>query len=441
MPRQVTRTMLPSQSLRGIRLSELAQWTLAAVSAGLALCLVIAYSGHTEMDLDVYRNGGAHLLSPALYTSQLHLLGRTLPFLYPPFAALLFWPFSHVSVDGVQMIWNVVNAMCLFGVLALSIAGARGRKPASSDWRLALMLSLPVMVLWPVRSDFALGQINLFLVLIIVADLTCTLSFRGHRLPRGVLVGVAAAIKLTPLVFIPYLALSRQRREACHAALTFLGCTAAMFAVTPRNSWIFWTKYADDTKRLADPTLWGNQAIHGAIARLGVVPSPSVVTLVSGLVLVAGVFLAAVAYRRSSAFLGLLVSAVTGLIISPISWSHHYVWILPVLAWLTLAPDRPRFGRWWALGAVILYVQIPLWASSIAPQHSGIGWYLKSDSYVLSAIAFLALVAIMLWHRSSIAPQPDFTATSPLSSPRAIPSPTRPEHASILVKVNEPKGP
>jgi alpha-1,2-mannosyltransferase len=400
MPRQVVGTVSHPWLLRRMRISEFGLWAVAAVSTGLTLYFVVSYAGHTEMDLDVYRSGGAHLLSPALYSSQLHLLGRTLPFLYPPFAAVLFWPFSHISVTATQVIWNVMNVMCLIGVLALSIAGARRRQPVPADWRLGLMLSLPAMVLWAVRSDFALGQINLLLVMMILADLTCDLRVRGHRLPRGVLVGVAAAIKLTPLVFIPYLVVSRQRREALHSALAFLGCTAAMFVVAPHNSWLFWTKEADNTRRLADPYLWGDEAIHGAVMRLGFAPSSRVVMLLSALVLVAGVVLAAAAFRRSSAFLGLIVCAVTGLIISPISWSHHYVWILPVLAWLMLASDRPKFGHWWALGAFVLYVQIPLWASTVALKHGGTVWYLKSDSYVISAMAFLVLVAIMLWYRS-----------------------------------------
>ncbi|HEY1827665.1 MAG TPA: hypothetical protein VGF87_06565, partial [Acidimicrobiales bacterium] len=103
--------------------------------------------------------------------------------------------------------------------------------------------------------------------------------------------------------------------------------------------------------------------------------------------------------RRSSDFLGLLVCSATGLLVSPISWSQHYVWIVPVLAWLTLSPARPAAGRWWAAGAVVLYTLPPMWSAIGAHIRGGSVWFVSADTYVLSAMAFLALLGLMLWLR------------------------------------------
>jgi hypothetical protein len=105
------------------------------------------------------------------------------------------------------------------------------------------------------------------------------------------------------------------------------------------------------------------------------------------------------------------VCSATGLLVSPISWSQHYVWIVPVLAWLTLSPARPAAGRWWAAGAVVLYTVPPMWSAVGAQIRGGSAWFVWADTYVLSAVAFLALLGIMLWLRGRVA-QPQRPALS-----------------------------
>ena len=57
--------------------------------------------------------------------------------------------------------------------------------------------------------------------------------------------------------------------------------------------------------------------------------------------------------------LGLLVVEATESLASPVSWSHHFIWVVLLVAWLALAEDRPRYGEWYALGVAVLFWAAP----------------------------------------------------------------------------------
>ncbi len=369
-------------------------WMLGLFSATSLVVYFACLAFLPQMDFRVYRMGAQHVFGAGLYSSELTVLGRHLLFTYPPFAALLFWPISHFSTYAGQTIWDAVDLLLLTVLIVVSIAAARERSVVGSDWRVALILLGPIgFFLYPVRSNLVLGQINILLVLMIVVDLTMSPSWRGRRLPRGVLVGVAAAVKLTPLIFIPYLALSGQWREARRAAACFALATGAMFVVAPRASWQYFTKDAYDVKRVGNSVVSGNQTLHAAILRSHVGVDSAVLVCVLGVVLCGGIVVAAWAYRRSSAMLGMLVCAATGLMISPISWLHHYVWIVPVLIWLVCGLDRPAGGIWWALAGAFVFAVVP------QVHAHGVLRFVLSNSYVLATLTFIVLTAVLLRRR------------------------------------------
>jgi alpha-1,2-mannosyltransferase len=374
-------------------------WLVATVSAA-TMALYLGWLCHQpQMDFQVYRMGGGHVLHGGLYSARIVVQGRPLLFTYPPVAGLLFWPFSHLSTFAGQVIWDAVNLAALSALIAVSIAAARGRGPGRVDWRTSLILLAPIgLLLYPVRIDLALGQVNLVLALMIVVDLTTGASYRARSLPRGVLVGFAAALKLTPLVFIGFLVVSRQWRAARNATLTFVAATGVMFAVAGRASWLYFTKDAFDLDRIGDSLLLGNQSLRAATARGHVSTSSLAFDLVCLALLAAGVTLASVAYRRSSALLAVLLCAATGLLVSPISWTHHYVWIVPVLIWLVVGIDRPAKGEWWALAAALPFVVLlPFTSSGTGPL-----WYLRANAYVVSTLLFLgAMAAMLVWRGGS----------------------------------------
>ena len=303
-----------------------------------------------------------------------------------------------------KLIWDAVDLVVLTALIAVSIVAARARPLERSDWRTALMLVFPVgLLLYPVTNDLQLGQINLVLVLMIVADLVVGVSWRGKRLPRGVLTGLAAALKLTPLIFVPYLLATRQWRAARNMVITFVAATGLMFVVAPSASWLYFTKDAYDVKRVGSELSIGNQTLQAAILRAHLSLPHPLVDLALVLMVGGGIALAAVAYRRSSPLLGVVLCAATGLMVSPISWNHHYVWIVPVLVWLVAGVDRPARGIVWAAAAALIF----MWSPAIPPADSNVIWYLRENAYVFATLVFFVAVAAMLWtrrHRSTPSP-------------------------------------
>jgi alpha-1,2-mannosyltransferase len=262
----------------------------------------------------------------------------------------------------------------------------------------------------------------------IVADLTIGVSWRERDLPTGMLLGLAAAIKLTHLVFIPYLILTRQWRVARNAAITFVAATGAMFAVAPRSSWRYFTKDAFDIRRVGNAETIGNQELRAALVRAHLTPAPAVFDVVAAIVLCLGLLVAVAAYRRSSAMLGMLVCGATGLTVSPISWLHHYVWIVPALIWLLLGSDRPAKGSTWALAGVLGFIVIP----PTRRGGSGVLWYVRDDAYVIATLAFVGLVgAMLLARRRRAEAEPPLASRGPDGAPERL---TTPALSSVPVR-------
>jgi alpha-1,2-mannosyltransferase len=364
-----------------------------------------------QVDFQVYRMGGQHVLGSGLYSSFVTYQQSHLRFTYPPLAALLFWPVSHLTTFAGGLSWDSIDLVALVALIAVSIAGARGRNVVPSDWRTGALLLIPLgFFLFPVRQDLELGQINVLLVLMIVADLAARVSWRGRRLPKGMLTGLAAALKLTPLVFLPYLLATRQWRAARNMATAFAVATGALFVIAPGASWLYFTKDVFEVKRIGNSSLVIDQTLRAAIGRAGVSPSHALGDLITLAVLCGGIALAVVAHRRSSAFLGVLVCAGTGLLVSPISWPHHYAWVVPALIWLVAGADRPAKGVYVAAATMLVFMGVP----PTSPGDVNAIWYLRENAYVLSVLVLFALVGTMLWRRSRAGgPEPALLTPSP----------------------------
>ncbi len=378
-------------------------WVAGVVSASLALIGALSLAiGRLQLDMAVYLLGGRNLVDGRLYLVSLPQPPH-LPFTYPPFAALAFAALSTLPESVAQVMWALVNVVALFALVALALRAAR---PGLGRHRLvvwSLVLMAPAYWIEPVRLTFSFGQVNIVLAAMVLGDLTCHLRLGGRTLPRGVLVGVAAAVKLVPLVFVPYLFVTRQTRAAWVSLGTFVACSAVAAATDPRVSWSYWTKYATDAKRVGGVFYISNQSLRAVADRLDHrVVSTGLITATDAVVVVAGVALAAWAYRSSSSYLGVLVCAATGLVASPITWAHHLVWAVPVLIWLAWAPDRPAGGRVWAVAGAVLFWWAPIWtvpngANQELHEH---GWQLLAgNSFFLATVVFMVGTAAMLWAR------------------------------------------
>jgi alpha-1,2-mannosyltransferase len=395
-------------SVPGTARRRLTRWgpALVSITAALAYALYIALRTY-EVDLGVYlRLGGKYIFTSHLYSFVLP--NTSLPFTYPPFAALLFAPWQRTfsTVGSVQTVWTLCNLLVLAGVLVLSVRLLKPSLRKTSIWRLALALSLPALLLNPVLITIGFGQVNLFVMLLVMWDLLSERRIGKRRIPLGVATGLAAAVKLTPLLFVPYLLLTRRWRGAVTCIVTFIACEAVTFVVSPTSSKAYWTKAIFRPGRAGDLSIVDNQNLWSVLERLTHAVLPSTVMLP---VLVAtaavGLCLAAEAHRRSSPLLGVLVAAATCLFVSPISWVHHMVWVVPAILWLALAADRPRWGRHIAVVATVLFWSAPVWwvpYKNTSDLHLSPLQQIAGNSFFYAMVLFVVGAAILVLRRRSV---------------------------------------
>jgi alpha-1,2-mannosyltransferase len=255
-----------------------------------------------RLDLDVYRLGArAWVSGTPLYGPDFPVtgLGLPLPFVYPPVAAVLFTPLLLVSLAAASVLMTLLSIAAAARVSFLAIRASGLRIDA---WRFAALLPLVVLT-DPVRMTVLLGQINLLLLLAVATD---TLG-GSHRRARGVLVGVAAAVKLTPLVFVVWFLIRGDRRAAANAIGAFGAVTGIGFLLAPGESVRFWTEQVFGLDALLSPALPNNQNLRAVIVRLGLGATSSTLLwcAVAGGALVLGVVAAVRWYRAGEALLGM----------------------------------------------------------------------------------------------------------------------------------------
>jgi alpha-1,2-mannosyltransferase len=377
-------------------------WTVGAISTAVVVGYAFLFAWHRhEVDIDVYLMGGSHLFGGHLYDVQEP--NTHLSFTYTPFAALLFAPLSVFPEQVAELLMGAVNVVALAALVAVSLRAVRPTMDRTQLWCWTLILMAPALALDPVRLTFSFGQVNIILAAFILADLTGVVKVGSKTIPRGVLTGVAAAVKLIPLIFVPFLFLVRQFRAMWVTAVTFVICGLGLAVLAPHTSWLFWTKYVSDANRMGGTVYISNQSLRAVIIRLHHAPVPnSVISLAAVVFGLAGLGLALWAYRASSPLLGILVCATTGMIVSPITWAHHMVWVVPILLWLVLADDRPTGGWVWAIAAWLLFWKAPIWS---VPYEKGRelhehGWQLLAgNSFFLAMLVFMVGVAAMLAFR------------------------------------------
>ena len=372
-------------------------WTWPIVSAAIGtLGVIILASVHRMIDLGTYLLGGAHAFHSDLY--RVLYQPTHLGFTYPPFAALLFAPFSLLPLLLNQFVFSGLSLVALFGVIAISVhVTCRDLGRRAIVWW-ALLLVTPVGLLDPIRETLLLGQVNILLAVAVIADVTLVREGR-----RGYLVGLAAAIKLTPLILIPYLLFTRQRGSWIRALGTFVGAGALTALVAPDASRTYW--FHDVWKPNGAGWLpWvGNQGVVGVAERFlhHQISSTATFILIAEVTGV-GLWIAVRAYRVSSPLLGFLVIEATESIASPVSWAHHFIWVVLLIAWLALAPDRPVHGEWWAALVAAVFWAAPIWwvPHGSAVRYAGHGWLiLLADSFFIVLCAVLVAAVVRLIRR------------------------------------------
>ncbi|MGH3517880.1 MAG: glycosyltransferase 87 family protein [Haloechinothrix sp.] len=403
-----------SLSLRRLAVRPRSVALLAAIPV-LALFVGIVgwlFDWRLGVDSAVYRAGALTLLAgePLYDTTTLgpEPWWALLPFTYPPTAALLFVPLAPLPV---QVAWGVLAAASILAmalVIRITIA-TLPRSPLAVSWwaspaRATLLFAVALLVIEPVWRTIFLGQINLILMALIVLDLL-VISARPNRF-GGVLVGIAAAVKLTPLIFVPHLLFTGRWREAVRALATFAALQGLMFLLIPYDAMRFWGHAVSDPGRTG-PIHWaGNQSLNGLVNRLSDLAPWSLAVAVGIGAVLAGpaVWLMLRFHRSGRALPALLVTAFYGLLISPVSWSHHWVWAVPLIVLLVsrLPQTTPATAarRWLGTGVIVaVFISCVLLALPNGRNlelHWDFWQYLLGSVYLLVP-AVLVLVLAIRW--------------------------------------------
>ncbi|MGN9808302.1 glycosyltransferase family 87 protein [Micromonospora sp. BQ11] len=328
-------------------------------------------------------------------------------FTYPPFSALLLWPFGLLTVGATVWIFSILTVVAVVVTTRWLVDPVIARHHLPRIFTLSLAV-LFVLAVESTRETITFGQINMLLVVLILADLLFAVP--KARRWAGVGIGLATALKLFPGIFIVYLLACRRWRAAVVASVTAAVATLLAAAVAPRDSWRFWTHELWATERVGRTDYTGNQSLFGLLSRITAPERPDrllwlvLVTVIAGY----GLWRAARAARAGDLIVGLTLTGLVGALISPITWTHHVYWFVPAVVVLADAawdsdpatPSGARRRRWLtvsavAVSAIIVYGVVSFYDWGVAPEPADSpGEFLLRNVYVLLSLALLVTLPI-----------------------------------------------
>ncbi|GIH13695.1 glycosyltransferase 87 family protein [Rugosimonospora africana] len=406
-----------------------------AIVVGLAAVafafLAVFATRHGFFDLKVYygaTNYWAHGHGEIYdYLKPLSKYGYT----YPPFAALTMLPMAvlpWVATIVISVAATVVVTLVIIKWFMRPVIDRYRWTP----WFTVAVVAVFAAVFEPLRETVNFGQVNMILVFLVVADLIVLVYDRPAASPGspsrawgGVGIGLATAIKLTPGVFILYLLLARKFRAAAVSIATTAAATIAAGLVAPHASRIFWTDAVFDTDRVGSLAYISNQSLKGFTARLNPAHPNSVVWAV--------LVLAALAVwgwqlrrtlRLGDDLAGLALTGAMGCLVSPVTWVHHLVWLLPAMLLLAgralLATGRRRIR----LSIFTLALYVLLSSKLVWPYDNHFtGWgMLFSNAYVLATVVLLVCLPLSETTRPAVA---DATLAAEGRAESDVPEPER----------------
>jgi len=384
---------------------------LAWVIIVVAAAPVVAYwltnpDDQRLVDLEVYRTGAQSVLQGLPVYDFVTPAPQLLPFTYPPIAVLLAIPLAWMSWPVAQWVWTagifVALAVTVRHAFRAALEGPDGR--FAGPWApLAFgLLTAACTYLMPIRDQVRFGQIDILLVMLCLVDL----SARRPWWPRGMLIGLATAVKLTPGVFLVYLLItgfgrdgSREQRQTFFmACFTAALLTLAPFAVIPQDAADFWFSALLDSDRVGANAATTNQSIRGMLLRIYL---PDAVTTAIWLALVAvvawyGFRFARRAFRDGDPMTAIALTGLMAVLLSPIAWIHHLAWIVVVLG-AVVATGRDPARLWLAAGIWLYYVlTIPWWGVSLRaaeiPVLSPVVGRIVQDAFGIGAVVLVWLL-------------------------------------------------
>lgn len=365
----------------------------------------LAPHGANFVDLHVYLGGAAAVDRPGTLYSYVYAEQTPdfpLPFTYPPFAAVVFYPLHFLPFGLVAFLWQVATMAALYGSVRVAQRLMSLDAGAAGGHRVAMLWTAVTMWIEPLRSTFDYGQVNVLLMLAVLWAAATARSWLS-----GLLIGVAAGIKLTPAIAGLYLAGVRRWAAAVCSALVFLASVGVSALVVGDQARYYFTRLLGDAQRVGPIATSFNQSWRGGISRIlghdaGYGPPVAAAVAVTAVL----ALLAWLALAGADRLGKLLVVELFGLLLSPISWTHHWVWLVPLMMWAMYGPLSGRRGAravgWGWLALTV--VGVPWLLSFAQPTIWQIGrpWYLAWAGlvYIVAALATLAWIAAT-GHRAS----------------------------------------
>ena len=347
-----------------LRFLAAAAWTVLGLLSAVLVHMALALPGGPDglSDLRVYQGAVAELArGGSLYAFVAPNGDR---FVYPPFAGVVLAPVAAVPGAVLGVLWTLgqvgLTVLLAHLVLARGDAPVLRRLPYRVTWPVT---SCVLLVSYPVFSGTFLGQVSLLVTVLALVD---ALDLAPRRL-QGVATGVAAALKLTPLVFLPYLWLTGRRRAAAVSAATFVTAAAVAWLVLPGDSRQFWSS-AVQVAPFVDLAQLDNQSLRGLAARAGYVgPGPyALVLLVSAVVCGLAYLRSRELYAEGRLLAGAVVVGALAVVVSPVSWSHHQTALVLAAACAVTGP-RAWFRAWPVAVLVLMTLPLPFLLPALPP--------------------------------------------------------------------------
>ncbi|MFI2372005.1 glycosyltransferase 87 family protein [Streptomyces sp. NPDC018833] len=364
--------------------------------AGLA-CAVVLFLATVPLhrdwfDLGVYYGTVHHWADGGALYDYL-VPGTHYGFTYPPFAAVCMLPMTLVGWRSAVAFSVLLNAAAAAVILRWT-AGPLIRREGWTPWYALALAGCAFALLEPVRDTVSFGQVNLLLLALVLADARLLAGGRA-ALYAGIGTGLAAAIKLTPAVFIVHLLLTGRPRAAATAMAVALGATGIAAWAAPDASRVYWTEALWDTDRVGALAYVSNQSWQGLVARLFAPHEPSRALWALGVVVLLAVW--AVRVRQANAArdhaAAFALTGVLACLISPVTWVHHLVWLSPALVVLLdaglRAPEGPARRRLlaWAVALPVVLCSSVVWLWS--KDSTGLDGFLGGNIYVWISLGLL----------------------------------------------------
>ncbi|MBO4141638.1 DUF2029 domain-containing protein [Micromonospora tulbaghiae] len=373
---------------------------VVALAAAVTVFLSVAAVRHGFFDLQVYYGALTYWARDGGEIYDFLRPGTQYGFTYPPFAALVMLPMAYLPWSAAIVV-SVTATVLASAVVIWRLLDPVARRSGWTRW-FALAVAFCLAAAYePMRETVNFGQVNMLLLFLVAVDLLWLLPARSRW--AGVGIGLATAIKLTPGIFIVYLLVTGRWRAALTTVGTAAVATLVAAGLFPDASREFWTEALWNTDRVGELAFVSNQSLRGVVARLDPQHPSTIAWLVLVLLtLVIWGWRSRAAVAAGDEATGLALTGAVMCLVSPVTWVHHLVWLLPGLILLvdngTAAPARSRRRRLLLAAALIGYALLCsriVW--SWEKDFTGVDGFLGSNTYVWISLALLLGLPIRRW--------------------------------------------